>query len=217
MLRVHRQYIVLRYTASHADSRKRAEILYRVAFEGADLIKMSLVTAAAMLAICVLALVQTTNKAEAEDSLPQNGKIAFTFFHFQDQDYAIYTVDPDSSSLRQLTNNVKPDDHPAWSPDGTKIAFGYDGPIWVMGADGSRLRKLTSHKLEVSGPGPSWLPDGTTLAFGIDSHRNVFGNDLYTMDVDGSNKTRIANSPKIYESSSIFHLTARRCALTVPA
>jgi hypothetical protein len=48
--------------------RRRAEMLYRVARKSADLLRMSLVTAAAMLALCLLAFVETTNKAEAEDS-----------------------------------------------------------------------------------------------------------------------------------------------------
>ena len=43
---------MLRYTGSHTASGKWAEMLYRVVFEGANLIKISLVMAAAMLAIC---------------------------------------------------------------------------------------------------------------------------------------------------------------------
>jgi len=42
---------------------KGGEVLYGVGFGSANLLKMSVVTAAAMLAICVLALVETTNKA----------------------------------------------------------------------------------------------------------------------------------------------------------
>jgi TolB protein len=203
MLRVHRRFIESRYTVGHTASgkRRRAEMLYRVVFGGANLIKMSLVITAAMLAICLLALVETTDVAEAT-SLPQNGKIAFTSFHVQDKDYGIFTVDPDGSSLRWLTNNVEPYDHLAWSPDGTKLAINeYDGPIWVMGADGSNLRRLTSNRSDLRYSSPTWTPDGTTLAFGIDNDPSKFGNDLYTMDVDGSNKTRITNSPKIYKSS----------------
>jgi hypothetical protein len=51
-------------------------MLYRVALESANLLRMSLVAAVAMLAISLLALVETTNTAQAEDSLPENGKIA---------------------------------------------------------------------------------------------------------------------------------------------
>jgi hypothetical protein len=47
---------------------KREEPLYRVGFKSANLLKMSLVTTTAMLAICLLALAETTNTAEAENS-----------------------------------------------------------------------------------------------------------------------------------------------------
>jgi hypothetical protein len=48
-------------------------MLYKVALESATVLKVSLVAAAAMLAICLLAFVGTKNKAEAKDSLPENG------------------------------------------------------------------------------------------------------------------------------------------------
>ncbi len=58
---------------------------------------------------------------------------------------------------------------PAWSPDGTQIAFasnrdGSDFKLWVMNADGSGARPLTA-------PGshadvfPTWSPDGQLIAF----------------------------------------------------
>jgi Tol biopolymer transport system component len=60
-------------------------------------------------------------------------------------------------------------EYPAWSPDGTRIAFmgGPDGPteydIWVMNADGSNPVQLT----DSPGPDwwPAWSPDGTRIAF----------------------------------------------------
>src|SRR5215203_5610827 len=112
MLGVHRQFIVLRYTASHTTSgkRRRAETLYGVARKRADLLRMSLLTSAAMLAICLLALVETTNTAEAEDSLPENGKIAFSRVH--PGQVSIYTVEPDGSNLRKLAGGT----YPNWSP-----------------------------------------------------------------------------------------------------
>jgi hypothetical protein len=47
MLRGHRRFIVLCYTAKPRGFRGRAEMLYRVAFEGANLTKVSLVMATA--------------------------------------------------------------------------------------------------------------------------------------------------------------------------
>ena len=129
--------------------------------------------AAAMLAICLLALVETTNKAEAKDSLPENGKIAFN------HEGALYTVEPDGSNPRQLINETDLSntglarlltDRPAWSPDGTKIAFSHirepsgSSRISVMNADGSGLRHLHTTASR-SGLVPTWSPDGTKLAF----------------------------------------------------
>jgi Tol biopolymer transport system component len=210
MLRVHRQFIVLRYTAKPRRFREEAEMLYRVAFEGANLIRMSLVMAAALLANCLLALAETTNTAEAKDSLPENGKIAFKSYQISGEIYNINTVDPDGSSLSKLTNNIKPGGRPAWSPDGTKIAFESFGPlgsIWVMDADGSNLRRLTPNRSDVSYSDPTWSPDGTELAFTMfrgPPPNELDSGDIYMMDVDGSNIINITRSPRVAETGIDF-------------
>jgi Tol biopolymer transport system component len=201
MLRVHRQFIVLRYTASHADSgkRRRAETLYRVALESANLIKVGLVTTAAMLAVCLLALVETTNTAQAEDSLPENGKIAFSSHELNSEsDGSIYTVEPDGSNLRELTGGS----YPNWSPDGTELAFvrqdADDVDLSVMSADGSNLNNLVN--LSLTSPpasGPTWSPDGTKIAFESDE-------DIYIMDSDGSNQTQLTKTPQLIEIFPAF-------------
>ena len=55
-------------------------MLCRVGFRRDNVLKVLLMTAAAMLAICLLNLVETTNTAGADGSLPENGKIAFTSY-----------------------------------------------------------------------------------------------------------------------------------------
>ena len=174
--------------------------MYGVARKSADLLRMSLVTSAAMLAICLLALVETTNKAEAKDSLPQNGKIAF----WNLTDYEIFTVDPDGTNLSQLTDDPVSKDlgsDPAWSPDGTKIAYVSFGPrITVMDADGSNKRKLTMDGRRTRFESPTWSADGTQLAFSTSTPMQSITPDIYTSDTDGSDLTNLTKNPENDES-----------------
>ena len=142
--------------------------MYRVARKRADLLKMSLVTSAAMLAICLLALVETTNTAEAKDSLPENGKIAFESIP-PDRGGRIYTVEPDGSNVRQLTNlygtpNPNLYGTAKWSPDGTRILIG-ESDYTVMRADGSNMRTIDAKSPQLFGGVPTWSADGTSVAF----------------------------------------------------
>lgn len=50
---------------------------------------------------------------------------------------------------------------PRWSPDGKQLAFLKAGQLWVMKADGSGPRRLTTR----AAAGPSWAPDGKSIAF----------------------------------------------------
>ena len=65
----------------------------------------------------------------------------------------------DGSAQTNLTNNPARDEYPAWSPDGSKIAFQSNrdgGPrIYVMNADGSGQTKLTNQGDEY----PAWSPE----------------------------------------------------------
>src|SRR5436309_2843912 len=70
-----------------------------------------------------------------------NGKIVFA--SDRDGNNEIYVMDADGSHQTRLTNNPADDILPAWSPDGTKIAWstnrlgGSNYEIFVMNADGS--------------------------------------------------------------------------------
>jgi TolB protein len=207
MLRVHRQFIVLRYTVSHADSGRREEMLSRVALESANLLKVSLMAAAAMWAIWLLALVDTTNTAQAEDRLPENGKIAF--LSYDDEHSAIYTVEPDGSNRSQL---IKEGGYPNWSPDGREMSFvrmkeNNGSVISVMSADGSNLRNFNPIEEFNGGPieefngGPAtWSPDGTKLAF----NKSRISEDIYVVDLASSSQTNLTKTPRFDELYPVF-------------
>ena len=64
--------------------------------------------------------------------------------------------------------NVVSDDYsPAWSPDGSKIAFqsNRDGnwEIYTMNADGSNQTNISNNDFDDGSP--SWSPDGSKIAF----------------------------------------------------
>lgn len=97
-------------------------------------------------------------------------------------------------TLTQLTTDVNDDSHPAWSPDGMRIAFQADRngaqlDLWTMDADGGNQTRLTSDVNEDRHP--AFSPDGNWLAF--DSDRagtfDVWLMPLATGEADAENRT----------------------------
>jgi len=70
----------------------------------------------------------------------------------------------------QITTSTSNEFHPAYSPDGTKIAFvsrrnGNDN-IWVKNADGTgEAVQITTSSSNVYDYHPAFSPDGTRIAF----------------------------------------------------
>jgi sugar lactone lactonase YvrE len=102
---------------------------------------------------------------------------------------AIYVADLDSGTSRLVTDAVEIPYEPAFSPDGSQIAY-FDGSgdhsnsLHVMNADGSDVRELTEpdygHIDELA-----WSPDGSRLAFSLE------GGGAWVVGVDGSGLTEL--------------------------
>jgi TolB protein len=131
---------------------------------------------------------------------PDGTRIAYTTDRDYDIDFTefateIYLLNADGSQPVNITNhNTADDGHPAWSPDGSRIAFhtNRDGnfEIYVMNADGSNPVNLTRHAAQDFNP--TWSPDGSKIAFETDRDGN---SEIYVMSADGTNLVRVTNNP----------------------
>jgi dipeptidyl aminopeptidase/acylaminoacyl peptidase len=80
----------------------------------------------------------------------------------------IWLADIKTGALRQLTSHAKKSStSPAWSPDGTTLAFATDRDekrqIYLIDPRGGEARKLTS--AEEGAGGFAWAPDGKSIAY----------------------------------------------------
>ena len=144
-----------------------------------------LTTVAAFLALGVFALPASGGAGDV------NGRIAYERRGFSGGS-EIWTMNQDGSSPRRLAVGR----NPAWSSDGTRIAFATDVPhtLTITRADGSERRVI-----EISGLSefdgvvlrPAWSPDGTEIAFA-----NQDG--LYVVASDGGPARAVVNAPSHY-------------------
>jgi Tol biopolymer transport system component len=116
------------------------------------------------------------------------GKIVFA--SDDDGDYDLYVMDADGGGVTKLFDDPR-DDHPlSWSPDGKRLLFrrfdasGNHTSLWVVNADGSSMKQLTTGagSFECCGV---WSPDGKQIAYASDRNGTA---DIFVMDANGSNQ-----------------------------
>jgi Tol biopolymer transport system component len=120
-----------------------------------------------------------------------NGDIAFS--RFTQHQIDIWIVAPDSTSTVRLTNTRRANEGmPDSNVPGTRVAFSKCGR---GNSDGSGQTQLTMTS-GIFDAFPEWSPDSNKIAFTSD--RMDF-DDIWVIDADGSNPTRLTSGPKIDE------------------
>ena len=83
--------------------------------------------------------------------------------------YGIWTINANGTDARQVStdpqNIASNDTDPAWSPDGSKIAFVRNGELHVMNADGSGRTVVVGPSFPFRLADPEWSPSGSEIAF----------------------------------------------------
>lgn len=99
----------------------------------------------------------------------------------------LFAVDADGSNVKRLTTVDTVATDPAWSPEGTRIAFvryvihrmKHRANVFQMNSDGGNLKRLTAGP--VADQRPAFSPDGSKLAFqsNRDGNYEIYVKRLY--------------------------------------
>ena len=151
---------------------------------------------ARLLVTCFVIAAASMPLVPAGASFPgANGRIAF--YDFAEQPTQIYSIEPDGTDPLPLTAGARAKLAPAWSADGSMIAFGSfslrretRGRLEIMNADGTARSVVVAfdHSRVTD---PAWSPDGSQIAFCREAPRGI---RIWAVDIDGSNLTRLSET-----------------------
>ena len=150
-------------------------------------------------ALCLAALFLPSPAHASIQPSPRtaSGPIAFSSFRHGQLD--IYTMRANGSGARNLTRDAAPDFQPAWSPDGTTIAFvslhtdvSHFDQIFTIDTATHLERQVTA--VEGGDPqAPAWSPDGSRIAFHV-VYGGAVDTELFVTGADGSHLVQLTDN-----------------------
>ena len=123
-------------------------------------------------------------------------RIAYVKENRAGRSYTLAVADADGENEVVAAQGREPIISPAWSPDGTKVAYVSmeDRKPVVYLQDLMTGRRNVISNLKGNNSAPSWSPDGRTLAVALSKDGNT---EVYTVNSDGTGHRRLTNSPSI--------------------
>lgn len=94
-----------------------------------------------------------------------------------------------------ITNEKQAKDDPAWSSDGTLLAYVVNGRIYVHNVWKYERQWAGDSLLLGPGQDPTWSPHARSLAFSE-------GGDVYVMSATGGNRQRLTRDPAVEDAPS---------------
>src|SRR3989344_486992 len=163
-----------------------------------------------MAAVLVIATVVIFINYQQQTNAAGNGKIVLPKTDATNNQQ-LFSINPDGTGMVQLTFNPatstasSSNAWPSFSPNGAYIAYtcvnsyipgGTPVPanVCIMNANGSG-----QHQIKSRAYGPDWHPAGDIIAYSSDTSGNE---EIWTMDTNGNNATRLTNGPTEYKNTA---------------
>ena len=132
----------------------------------------------------------------------RNGRIVFQRYVGNVQQ--LFTIKPNGTGLRQVTNGTQTSENPNWSADGSKIIFDRTaiptgnalGSLFAINANGGTETPLTAslaaaHRFSET---PAWSPNGRRIAFRLYTI-SPYSDGIWIMKPDGSKLRQLTRGP----------------------